>query len=136
MQREQVWMRECVRAALAEDLGTADASPAADVTSRLAVPAASRGAAFVRAKARGVLAGLECARLAFLLLDPDCRIQTARRDGDALAPGDVVLSVSGDMAALLAAERTALNFLQRLSGIATATAAFVAAIVGTSARIL
>lgn len=129
-------LRDCVRGALAEDLGTADIDPTADVTTRLAVPAGIRGCARLVAKSAGVLAGIECAAQAFRELDPDCRIDALCRDGQRFAPGDLVLRVVGDMRALLVAERTALNFVQRLSGIATLTRAFVDAVAGTSARIL
>lgn len=129
-------LRTCVRNALAEDLGRDDLSLDADVTTRLAVPAGKRGRARLVAKAIGVLAGLSCAEMAFRLLDPSVSCELLRRDGDPLVPGDVVLHVEGDMRALLAAERTALNFVQRLSGVATSTRAFVAAVAGTSARIL
>ena len=84
----------------------------------------------------GVLAGLDCALEAFRMLDPDCSLEPRMRDGDAFAPGDEVLRFDGAMAALLAAERTALNFLQRLSGVATRTRLFVDRVAGTGARIL
>jgi nicotinate-nucleotide pyrophosphorylase (carboxylating) len=126
----------CVRAALAEDLGRADLSLDADVTSRLAVPAGSRGKARLFAKAIGTLAGVDCAIAAFLALDGACRIDVRQRDGVRLQPGLTVLEVEGNMRALLAAERTALNFVQRLSGVATRTRAFVDAVAGTKAQIL
>lgn len=129
-------LRDCVRGALAEDLGTADVDPAADRTTRLAVPEGMTGCARLVAKSSGVLAGSECAAQAFRELDADCRIDVLCRDGQRFAPGDLVLRVVGDMRALLVAERTALNFVQRLSGIATLTRAFVDAVAGTSARIL
>ncbi|MBL8753225.1 MAG: carboxylating nicotinate-nucleotide diphosphorylase [Planctomycetes bacterium] len=129
-------LREAVRRALAEDLGRDDLSLVADVTSRLALPPGMRGRARIFAKAVGVIAGVACAQAAFALLDPTARVEPRLRDGEALRKGDIVLEVEGDMRALLAAERTALNFLQRLSGVATLTRAFVDAIVGTGARIL
>lgn len=129
-------MRSCVRRALAEDLGSQDPGADADLTSRLAVPARARGAATVRARAAGIVAGTACARLAFELLDAQCVVECPRLDGAAVAVEEEVLTVRGNMRALLAAERTALNFLQRLSGIATLTAQFVAAVAGTGARIL
>jgi nicotinate-nucleotide pyrophosphorylase (carboxylating) len=73
---------------------------------------------------------------AFRELASDCQVELLRRDGETFAPGDLVLHVAGSMRALLVAERTALNFVQRLSGIATATRAFVDAVAGTRARIL
>jgi nicotinate-nucleotide pyrophosphorylase (carboxylating) len=129
-------VRDCVRRALAEDLGSADLDVANDVTSRLALPARTRGRARLFAKAPGVLAGSACAIEAFHALDARAACLPRLDDGARLRPGDVVLVVEGDMRALLAAERTALNFVQRLSGVATATAAFVAAVAGTKARIL
>ncbi len=129
-------MQECVRDALAEDLGTADLDPSADLTCRLAVPADRRAHARIVAKAEGCLAGTAVAAQAFRLLDPSCVVQLRRGDGDRLAPGDEVLTVAGSARAILAAERTALNFLQRLSGVATVTAALVRAVAGTGAVIL
>ncbi|HEB53869.1 MAG TPA: carboxylating nicotinate-nucleotide diphosphorylase, partial [bacterium] len=128
--------RECVRRALAEDLGSDQLDVARDVTTAASVPAGTRGRARIRAKADGVLAGVACAEIAFRLLDPDCRIDVVCGDGDRLVPGEEVLTVAGDMAALLVAERTALNFLQRLSGVATLTRQFVDRVAGTGARIL
>ncbi len=129
-------LRDCVRRALAEDLGSTAVDAAADVTTRLAVMADVPGRARLIAKSSGVLAGSDCAVQAFRELAPDCQVESLCRDGDAFAPGDLILHVAGSMRALLVAERTALNFVQRLSGIATLTRAFVAAIAGTKARIL
>lgn len=129
-------LRDCVRRALLEDLGASVVDVAADVTTRLAVPADLTGCARLVAKSTGVLAGLDCAVQAFRELDPNCHIDPQRGDGDRFAPGDLVLRVRGAMRALLVAERTALNFVQRLSGIATMTRAFVDAVAGTGARIL
>lgn len=129
-------LRDCVRRALAEDLGSEAIDPAADVTTRLAVSGEMPGRARLIAKSGGVLAGSSCAAQAFRELAADCQIELLRRDGDTFAPGDVVMHVAGAMRALLIAERTALNFVQRLSGIATATRAFVDAVAGTGARIL
>ncbi len=122
--------RALLRAALAEDHGDGD------VTSRAALPAGARARAVIRAKAAGVLAGLEVARAAFLALDPACSVETPYADGDRVVPGDIVLRLDGDARAVLGAERTALNFLQQLSGVATLTRAFVDAVDGTGAAIL
>jgi len=127
---------DCVRQALAEDLGSADLDLARDVTTALSVVGARRGRARLFAKSTGVLAGLDCAASAFTTLDPECDVQRIRGDGDAFEPGDDVMIVEGGMAALLIAERTALNFVQRLSGVATLTRRFVDAVAGTGARIL
>lgn len=129
-------LRTCVQHALAEDLGRADLSLDGDVTSRLSVPAGKRGHARLWAKSRGVLAGSHAAVAAFQMLDSRAVIERVRGDGDRFERGDLVLHVEGDMRALLAAERTALNFVQRLSGVATMTRAFVDAVAGTTARIL
>lgn len=128
-------VRDCVRRALAEDLGSPDLSLEADVTGRIVLPIGRRGRARLVAKAEGVLAGVECAVAAFQLLDGDCRLELPMLDGDSLAPGMLVLVVEAEMRALLAAERTALNYLQRLSGVATLTRAFVSAVEGTGAQI-
>ena len=106
------------------------------MTTSLAVAAGRRGRARLFAKAAGVLAGIECAVEAFRTLDQGCVVEVFRRDGADLRPGDVVMTVAGDMRALLVAERTALNFVQRLSGVATQTRRFVDAVAGTGARIL
>ena len=129
-------LQECVRRALAEDLGGDNAGASADITSRISLPAARRGRARLLAKSNGVLAGIGCAVAAFVALDPLAKCDPLRRDGDRFVRGDLVMTVEGEMRALLAAERTALNFVQRLSGVATLTSAFVAAVAGTGARIL
>ncbi|MCA8965245.1 MAG: carboxylating nicotinate-nucleotide diphosphorylase [Planctomycetes bacterium] len=136
MDRHADAVRDAVRRALAEDLGDLDLSLQADVTSRLALPEAGRGRARMLAKQAGSLAGMECATVAFSMLDPECRIERLAADGERVAPGQLVLEVEGLMRALLIAERTALNFVQRLSGVATTTRAFVEAVAGTGARIL
>jgi nicotinate-nucleotide pyrophosphorylase (carboxylating) len=88
------------------------------------------------ARDTGIVAGLPLAVAAFTLLDPSCAVRRTAADGDRVALGDVVLEIAGPVRALLGAERVALNYAQRLSGIATMTARFVAAIAGTRARIL
>ncbi|MCK5945003.1 MAG: carboxylating nicotinate-nucleotide diphosphorylase [Planctomycetes bacterium] len=128
--------RECVRRALAEDLGSEQLAVGNDVTSALAVAGDLRGRGAIRAKASGVLAGVECAVTSFRMLDERCDVTPRLRDGDVFEPGDEVLRFEGAMAPLLAAERTALNFLQRLSGVATRTRQFVDRVAGTGARIL
>ena len=112
-----------VRAALAEDLGRAG-----DLTSNAIVPADARAETALVARQPGVVAGLDFAATAFLLLDPAIALTRARNDGDAVGAGAVIARVSGPARAMLSAERTALNFLCHLSGIATATAAVVAAV--------
>jgi len=120
-----------LRAALAEDVGPGD------VTTDLFVPSGARGTARIVAKAGGVVAGVPvAAAIHRLAADGDVETRAVLEDGAQVSPGDVVLAVRGPAGALLRAERTALNFLMRLSGIATATARFVAAVEGTEAEIL
>ena len=112
---------DAVARALAEDLG-ADG----DLTASL-VPAEATARFAVRARAAGVLAGRACAAETFHQLDPSLELSWHKSDGDVLEPGDVVVEVSGALRPILTAERTALNFLGHLSGIATLTARYVAA---------
>ncbi len=120
-----------VAAALAEDLGRSG-----DITSRACIDAEARLACAFVARKPGVLAGLACARLAMTSLDPDARFEALARDGDAIAAGQRLATVEAEARAVLAAERTALNLLGRLSGVATLTAAHVARTAGTKARIV
>ena len=113
--------RETVRRALAEDLGWGD------VTTEATVPADLKARGIILVKSHCVLAGLDVAAEAFRQLDPGCVFMRTKQDGDACEPGDVVAELTGLAAAMLTAERTALNFVQRLSGIATITRRFVAA---------
>lgn len=119
-----------VRAALIEDLGTNG-----DITTRTVIPAGTRYAARIRAREAGVASGMQLAALAFRLVDPTLRLEVLISDGTAFAAGDVLARVEGCAAAILSAERVALNFAGRLSGIATMTAAFVEQTRGTQARI-
>ena len=116
--------------ALQEDLGTGD------WTTRWIVPARTRATARIIAKADGVIAGLGVASSVFLRIDPRVEIHSALDDGGAVNDGDVVLTIKGPARTILSGERTALNFLQRLSGIATATRRYVEAIAGTETAIL
>ena len=119
-----------VRMALAEDLGRAG-----DVTAQACIPEGARMRAVFAARKPGVLAGIDCVRLAVLAMDPGASIQLKLRDGDAFEAGAVLAEVEADARAFLAAERTALNLLGRLCGIATLTRAYVEAVAGTKARI-
>jgi nicotinate-nucleotide pyrophosphorylase (carboxylating) len=121
---------ELVARALREDLG------AGDVTAEATVPADARARAEVFQKAPGVIYGLGYAEEAFLALDPGARFVSETPEGVWHAAGSPVLYVRGNARALLAAERTALNFVGRLSGIATLTARCVQEVEGTGARIL
>jgi nicotinate-nucleotide pyrophosphorylase (carboxylating) len=120
-----------VRMALAEDLGRAG-----DITSAACIPRDARMTVAFAARKSGVLAGLDCIRLAIAALDPEAQLTVHRRDGDILIPGEAIATVEGAVRAILAAERTALNLAGRLSGIATLTAAYVARTAGTRARII
>jgi nicotinate-nucleotide pyrophosphorylase (carboxylating) len=113
--------REIVRRALAEDLGWGD------VTTEATVPPELRAKGIILAKSPCVIAGLDVAAEVFTQLDPGCTFDRKKKDSDRCQPGDVVAEVHGGAAAMLTAERTALNFLQRLSGIATMTRTFVEA---------
>lgn len=116
--------------ALAEDLGDGD------VTTDNTIPTSAMLTGDFLGKEAGVLAGLAVAQRAFALLDPDTRLVAGIGDGDAVRPGDVVATVTGHGRAILSGERVALNFLQRMSGIATATRRYVEAVRGTRAVIL
>jgi nicotinate-nucleotide pyrophosphorylase (carboxylating) len=119
-----------VAAALAEDLGSEG-----DITTDAIVPAESTGEAAIVARQKGVIAGLDLAEAAFKALDPKTSFVRVVQDGGEVASGGTIATVTGKTRALLTAERTALNFLGRLSGIATLTAAYVEAVEGTGARI-
>ncbi|WGM38184.1 carboxylating nicotinate-nucleotide diphosphorylase [Caulobacter sp. NIBR1757] len=119
-----------VRASLAEDLGRAG-----DITALACIDAGARLTASFGARKAGTIAGLACARLAILALDPTATFETLISDGDGVEPGAVLARVEANARALLSAERTALNLLGRLSGIATLTSAYVDAVVGSGASI-
>jgi nicotinate-nucleotide pyrophosphorylase (carboxylating) len=118
-----------VRAALDEDIG------ALDLTTAATVPEGARARGLLIAKQELVVAGLDVALAAFRALDPAAAWQPEGSDGDRFFPGTVIGAVSGRARALLTAERVALNFLQRLSGIATLTRRFVDAVAGTAVRV-
>ncbi len=111
-----------VRAALVEDLG-----PWGDVTTRAVIPAGTRYAARINAREPGVVSGVALARMAFRLVDPSLELTVLLDDGDACAPEDTLMEITGAAASILSAERVALNFMGRLSGIATMTATFARA---------
>ncbi|HEX4017692.1 MAG TPA: carboxylating nicotinate-nucleotide diphosphorylase [Frankiaceae bacterium] len=125
---------DVVDRALAEDLGSGDpGSSAVDVTSAATIPLDLQGIADVRTRAAGVAAGLEVAALVFARTGAN--VTLVARDGDRVQPGDVVLTAEGPVRRLLTVERTMLNLLCHLSGIATLTARWVDAVEGTGARI-
>jgi nicotinate-nucleotide pyrophosphorylase (carboxylating) len=127
--RDPTELEALVRRALDEDLG------AGDLTTQATVPPGTRARARITQKQPGVLFGLEAAQLAFALLDPGARFARLAEEGT-WRDGGPVLEIEGSAPALLGAERTALNFLQRLSGVATLTARYVEAVRGTRARVL
>ncbi|PDT12325.1 nicotinate-nucleotide diphosphorylase (carboxylating) [Rhizobium sp. M1] len=119
-----------VRAALLEDLGLAG-----DITSASVIPRDHRSTVVMAARQPGVIAGLDAAELAFTLVDPEIVLRRHVEDGDAVKPGDVIATIEGPSRGLLTAERTALNFLGHLSGIATVTAEIAAVISGSKASV-
>jgi len=123
-------VQEAMTRALAEDFGRAG-----DVTSIATVPAGLSGRAVVAAREPGVISGLPLVEAAFRKLDAEVELTAHARDGDVVAAKTVLITVEGKARGLLGAERTALNFLGHLSGIATATATFVHLIAGTKARV-
>ncbi|MGV2113264.1 carboxylating nicotinate-nucleotide diphosphorylase [Agrobacterium salinitolerans] len=119
-----------VRNALLEDLGLAG-----DITSAAVIPADHRSVVVMAAREPGVIAGLDAAELAFQLVEPAIVMKRHVQDGATVAPGDIIATIEGPSRGLLTAERTALNFLGHLSGIASVTAKIVAAIAGTKASV-
>ena len=119
-----------VQAALSEDLGPGDA------TTLALIPEHATARAEIKSKATGILAGVPVAREAFLQVDPTLIFEADQEDGDALEPGTVIARVRGKTRGILTAERTALNFLQHLSGIATATARLANRLEGTPTHLL
>lgn len=120
-----------IQSALHEDLGASG-----DVTSKLLLDASKTGEAYIIAKQAGVVAGLPIAEQVFRTVDHEMRITALVEDGAKVRASDKILTFSGSLLSILAAERTALNFLQRLSGIATLTSKFVEAAGDSGTRIL
>ncbi|MBA3362504.1 MAG: carboxylating nicotinate-nucleotide diphosphorylase [Acidimicrobiia bacterium] len=116
--------------ALAEDLGSAG-----DISSEGAIPSDATAAAHVVARQEGTLAGLEVARQVFLTIDPATEVRLLKNDGGRVPSEAKLITVAGASRSLLMAERTALNLLGMMSGVATATARLVAAVAGTNARV-
>lgn len=119
-----------IAAALAEDVGPGD------FTSLWTVPAQRRGVARIVAKASGVIAGMEVAVEVFRRVDPSLSVDIVAADGTAVEPGDEAMRIEGSARSILTAERTALNFLQQLSGVATMTRRYVREVEGTGARVI
>lgn len=127
----QIIMEPIVRGALLEDLGRAG-----DITSDAIIPADCKATLALNARQAGVVAGLDLVMFAFLLVDPGISMQLRCPEGGKVSAGETIAVVTGPARSLLTAERTALNFLCKLSGIATAAAALVDAVRGTKARII
>lgn len=123
-------IKTVVARALEEDLGLGD------VTTEALISPTQEGKASFLVKSRGILAGIHVAQIVFEEVDSTLRFEVVIPDGMKVEPGDIVASVHGKVANILKAERVALNFLQRMSGIATETAKYVDAIAGTHAKIL
>lgn len=127
----RVIVEPLVRAALAEDLGLAG-----DITSAAVIPWDHRSTVVMAARQPGVVAGLDAAELAFQLVDPTIMLRRHLPDGAAVEPGSVIATIEGPSRGLLTGERTALNFLGHLSGIASVTAGIVTAIRDTKASVV
>ncbi|KQT55316.1 MULTISPECIES: carboxylating nicotinate-nucleotide diphosphorylase [unclassified Aureimonas] len=123
-------VREAVRVALLEDLGRAG-----DITSAATIPAAARARLVIGAREAGILCGMDLAEEAFRAMDGAIEMRRLMTDGDRLAPGAIVAEVEGPAQAILSGERTALNFLMHLSGVASLTQTYAARIAHTKARV-
>jgi nicotinate-nucleotide pyrophosphorylase (carboxylating) len=124
-------VRAAVRAALDEDLGLTG-----DITTNATIAAGTRAEASLAARSHGIVSGLALAEAAFRELDPACTFEVVIDDGSAVAHGGTIARIAGDARALLSAERVALNFMGRMSGIATLTRRYVDLIAGTRAKIV
>jgi len=123
-------IRPMVESALAEDFGNSG-----DVTARLLVPESATGSLVMRARENGVIAGMQAAKLTYALVDPSVTFEIIHPTGSSVSAGEIIAKVSGPSRALLSAERVALNFLGRMSGVATLTSRYVAKVDGTGVRI-
>jgi nicotinate-nucleotide pyrophosphorylase (carboxylating) len=126
----QLMVEDQVRAALLEDLGRAG-----DITSNATIGPEKKASAEMNSREAGIIAGLPLAAAAFRLIDPAMRFEALVADGARVEPGTMIARISGPARGLLSAERVALNYLMHLSGIATYTARFAAAIAHTKARV-
>ena len=121
---------QLIRLALAEDIGTGD------ITTDFLIPEGETGSGVLVAKEAMVVAGTSTAAACFTFLDPHCRVDVVAADGSRVQKGDVILKVEGTLRALLKGERTALNFLQRLSGIATHVSRYAEMVKGLPVRLV
>jgi len=124
-------LERVIQTALEEDLGLGG-----DLTTRVTVPGDAVGAAYLVSRETGVLSGVDAASATFAAVDPELRVEWAKQAGDKLAPGERVATITGSARSILSAERTALNLLGRLTGIASRTSVFVDLVDGTKARIV
>jgi nicotinate-nucleotide pyrophosphorylase (carboxylating) len=122
---------EAVKRALHEDLGNVG-----DITCASLIPEGLQIDAKIVSRADGVLCGIQCAQTAFRMVDDTLSVECHKQDGDVLDAGDVIAKLEGNARSILTSERTALNFLTHLSGIATLTAQFVKEVSGTKAKVL
>jgi len=122
-------VKQLIAQALVEDLG------GGDVTTEALIPETQQGKASIIAKARGTIAGVEIAKQVFLKVDPKLKMDILMKDGTEVKPGDVISRIEGKTLSILKAERTALNFLQHISGIASETARYVEAVKGLPVNI-
>ena len=123
-------VREAVERALAEDIGRGD------ITTDALIDGGAQASARLMAREQGIVAGLDLAEAAFRGVEPDIEFEQLIEDGQAVKAGDVIARISGSARALLSAERVALNFMTHMSGIASLTGKYVAAIAGSGARIV
>jgi nicotinate-nucleotide pyrophosphorylase (carboxylating) len=130
MSSSKLQIEEVIDHALAEDLGKGD------VTTEALIPDDQLGIGFIVAKKEGILAGINVAKQVFHRVDPELKVEILLEDGARVKPGSKVARVSGSIASILKAERVALNFLQRLSGIASETSRYVEAVKGLPVRIM
>lgn len=119
-----------VRRALDEDFGNSG-----DLTANLLVPASAKGKLMMRSREVGVIAGMQAAAMTYAMVDPRVKFTVKKGDGSKVKKGDIIATVEGPTRALLSAERVALNFLGRMSGVATLTSQYVALVKGTKVRI-
>lgn len=127
---DAIFLRAVVESALEEDIG------AGDITTMLTVPEQAISRAVISAREDGVIAGMDVAAMVFAAVDPILKLERKAADGDRVTGGQALIVVEGRSRSLLSGERVALNFLQRLSGIATRTARFVDLVAGTKARVV
>lgn len=123
-------LEELIRLALDEDLDSGDH------TSLATIPVESKGKSILLAKEKGILSGVQVVEQVFHAVDANLQVKALKKDGDLLQPGDLLMEISGSSLSMLSAERTALNFLQRMSGIATYTHSLVKKLQGLNTQLL